>query len=119
MRRLKNLLGKETVASKRGCTLRLFIRESRDAVDSEDTAVAMKKAIIEAVAAQLEGRIKRSVYGYLVGQAFYWARQLGWRFDAANKCWVKGKSFSMWEVLQSLKKSIRRSAAAAWTFART
>ena len=105
IRRLKELLGQETM-KKDGARLRLFIRGSVAAADCEDTAVAMRKAINETEAAVREGRIKKSVFGYLFTQAFYWAGQMGWRFDAATKTWVKGKQFNNWKRQKALLKSV-------------
>lgn len=93
MRRLMGLLGKETM-KKDGARLRLFIRGSLEAADCEDTAVAIRKAINETEAALREGRIKKSVFGYLFSQSFYWAGQMGWKFDAEIKRWVKCAPFN-------------------------
>jgi DNA-binding transcriptional ArsR family regulator len=103
MRRLMGLLGEETM-KKKGGSLRLFIRGSVEAADCPDTAVAMRKAINDTEAAQREGRIKKSVFGYLYRQAFYWAGQMGWKFDAAKKEWTKGEKFNNWKHLNANRR---------------
>lgn len=107
MRRLVGLLGKDGPEgmNKKGGFCRLFIRGSLDADNSPDTAVAMRNAINEAEAAVREGRIKKSVFGYLWTKAFEFAALKGWRFDAATKAWVKGKPFNLWKRRKALLKS--------------
>ncbi|MFZ2642099.1 MAG: helix-turn-helix domain-containing protein [Verrucomicrobiia bacterium] len=105
IRRLEGLLDKETM-KKKGGRLRMFVRGSLDAGDCVDTAVAMRDAINEAEAAQREGRIKKSVFGYLWTKAFEFAALKGWRFDAATKSWVKGKPFNSWKLRKALLKSL-------------
>lgn len=105
IRRLLVLLGKETM-KKEGGRLRMFVRGSLEAGDCVDTAVAMRDAINETEAAQREGRIKKSVFGYLWTKAFEFAALKGWRFDAATKTWAKGRPFNSWKLRKALLKSL-------------
>ena len=109
MRRLMELLGKDgpTGMVLKGCSLRLFIRGSKDAADSPDTAIAMREAINETLCARREGRIKKSVFGFLYTRAFELAAAKGWKLDSATMKWVKGKPFNMWERRQQMKNSMK------------
>ncbi|MBI5820316.1 MAG: hypothetical protein HZA88_15215 [Verrucomicrobia bacterium] len=107
IRRLVALLGKggEEGMDAKGGSCRLFIRGSRDAADSPDTAVAMRDAINETLCAQREGRIKKSVFGYCWTKAFEFAGLKGWKLETATKSWVKCKPFNTWKRRQAQSKS--------------
>lgn len=107
MRRLVELLGRDTMKGRTGASLRLFIRGSLDAGDSTATAEAMRKAINDTETAVREGTIKKSRLGYLRGWAFFYAGRLGWRFNAGSLSWEKCEPFSTWKQRQAMKRSVR------------